>query len=1129
MENSTTALAAEDDDTIYELAGDCEELLLQGRDMLGTEDTKTQLLLDEYLERFTSWTDFLGVFAKRSLSLDRRLQHHAHLQDLVLRLLSILHKNLSRWVTRSTLTENAPSTSTEQAVDQTAADTYVLEGIASSIDRLHRLGVAIKQSSTRRTMDRSFNSVEDFNSFRNLALICLETLYPDTNETLREHLSISMARRYDNLASRRSRHQMLKQRRPKPKQVLLPVQEEEDMVLTDSTAQAIPRDFPARLDRHRALAERLKPTTRIAEIQSNPSSFNSQLFHQQYKEKSDVGSKKKGTSSIQLNQVGYPRPPQGYTCEWCCESLEKTSREGNEWKRHLDRDFEPFVCISDKCSQQVVSFATFQDWYHHMLNQHGSSWAQDLHPQSSWLCPVCTAHPDGFHQPQALFDHIIEVHRFEESAVKAVVQQSKFQVRRSGNLCPICCLPLEEDSDSRPNKATGVRKRQQGPKIQTGASKRAKTNLDLRESTVGQESNARADLWDNQANDDSINAYIGSPDPDNFARHVATHLQNLAILSANLISIREYGEDDRDSVTTQNPSDSDQDTGTNSTRRLKSQDNSIGEEGYLASPMSIVSSSNDGHLMVDDMPTTEDPVDWSLVNEAIEAKEQQSQPSLLGLTPYDEFDLFLLRYRYPYLSSSLQKHLARSIQFRRQRLVQHRQQIHASTRALRDCGQESAKIRREPSPQSTESSVWHIVSPERMMPEKHGSNSLKCPYCSQTLGFDERAWRRHVDEDLSPFLCLFPTCSLMLFARQSDWKAHMCNTHGENWSFDISVLLTQQSSDPDEEQFFFHANTELIKYLENRRQPGIKKPWFSGHCPICIEPDDDSDMTSHIAEHLVAIAPMCLRGIGDDEDSPPSDYYISYGLSSSRSMPTVSNFTTHFTATQSTPVNETDSTMIDNDGIANTEDAPLIEIAAEAVEEHRMLPTFDESTSLSMQALRSLDNVRGSLDTWLEAQALTAEVSSIEPAAFEQPSSPHQTSSESGTNLPSESIIEPVTFYESGVEHALILYADVRVAPAQLEYSVISEDVFESVFSEDSPPQWISDQHIVLPDLLSPEIRLNQRVTRTMEVLWYRPKNNCTYLTLFYMVPREAIDEVAWVSAADLGEGSSSSACFAIS
>jgi hypothetical protein len=41
---------------------------------------------------------------------------------------------------------------------------------------------------------------------------------------------------------------------------------------------------------------------------------------------------KKGTSSIQINQVGYPKPPQGVTCEWCYETLDKTKREGDEWK-----------------------------------------------------------------------------------------------------------------------------------------------------------------------------------------------------------------------------------------------------------------------------------------------------------------------------------------------------------------------------------------------------------------------------------------------------------------------------------------------------------------------------------------------------------------------------------------------------------------------------------------------------------------------------------------------------------------------------------------------------------------------------------------------------------------------------
>jgi hypothetical protein len=96
MENTTANAPGEDDDAIYDLAGSCEELLVQGRDILGVGEADIRLLFDEFVARFTSWTDFLGVFAKRSISLDRRLQHHVHLQDLVLRLLVILYTNLSR-------------------------------------------------------------------------------------------------------------------------------------------------------------------------------------------------------------------------------------------------------------------------------------------------------------------------------------------------------------------------------------------------------------------------------------------------------------------------------------------------------------------------------------------------------------------------------------------------------------------------------------------------------------------------------------------------------------------------------------------------------------------------------------------------------------------------------------------------------------------------------------------------------------------------------------------------------------------------------------------------------------------------------------------------------------------------
>lgn len=88
------ASTADGDDTIYNLAGECEALFQKEHLELESCGAETLRLFDEYQQRFTAWTAYLGVFAERSICLDRKLRHHPDLRDLVVRLLDILKTNL---------------------------------------------------------------------------------------------------------------------------------------------------------------------------------------------------------------------------------------------------------------------------------------------------------------------------------------------------------------------------------------------------------------------------------------------------------------------------------------------------------------------------------------------------------------------------------------------------------------------------------------------------------------------------------------------------------------------------------------------------------------------------------------------------------------------------------------------------------------------------------------------------------------------------------------------------------------------------------------------------------------------------------------------------------------------------
>lgn len=86
----------ESGEPIYELASECEKLFVEQISRLKDEaNLNGAKVVGEYQQRFSAWAAFLGVFAVPEMCLDRRLQRHADIQDLALRLLDIMKRNLT--------------------------------------------------------------------------------------------------------------------------------------------------------------------------------------------------------------------------------------------------------------------------------------------------------------------------------------------------------------------------------------------------------------------------------------------------------------------------------------------------------------------------------------------------------------------------------------------------------------------------------------------------------------------------------------------------------------------------------------------------------------------------------------------------------------------------------------------------------------------------------------------------------------------------------------------------------------------------------------------------------------------------------------------------------------------------
>jgi len=80
------------------MACDCNNLFDQclARSSVSEGDFYSQHIqfIKEYCRRFNAWSSFLGVFANKNASLDNRLRRHPALQDMIMRLLDMLRRNL---------------------------------------------------------------------------------------------------------------------------------------------------------------------------------------------------------------------------------------------------------------------------------------------------------------------------------------------------------------------------------------------------------------------------------------------------------------------------------------------------------------------------------------------------------------------------------------------------------------------------------------------------------------------------------------------------------------------------------------------------------------------------------------------------------------------------------------------------------------------------------------------------------------------------------------------------------------------------------------------------------------------------------------------------------------------------
>ncbi|KAL3465651.1 hypothetical protein BJX64DRAFT_252236 [Aspergillus heterothallicus] len=201
------------------------------------------------------------------------------------------------------------------------------------------------------------------------------------------------------------------------------------------------------------------------------------------------------------------------------------------------------------------------------------------------------------------------------------------------------------------------------------------------------------------------------------------------------------------------------------------------------------------------------------------------------------------------------------------------------------------------------------------LPEGYSEGAFfLCPYCSRVIqvkrGNLEYQWRKHIIEDLEPYVCTFSTCGLETYHSEDAWFQHELLVHRSRYecqrcstSFETSRQLKQHFSRHDMSTM---TAGQISTLLEQSKRP---VDWIGAtECPFCDEPwakslsdgiQDEAmivvtpqQFKKHVGQHMRQTAiftlPRLLQNPGENSVAPHIAFensHFSAGVSTSSSKP----------------------------------------------------------------------------------------------------------------------------------------------------------------------------------------------------------------------------------------------------
>ncbi|KAL8356676.1 hypothetical protein RB601_001807 [Gaeumannomyces tritici] len=508
---------------ISSLASDCRDLFQETQ--AAPWLTEANARLEEVAQRFDAWVSYLGVLAVGNASLDYRLRLSEEIRVMVVDLLLLLERNLIRLISSELDDLLGP-----------------LDSLRGGVDRLHRMALAIRKSSTASLASRikSFSDThDDEDYFYSLALEIVRLKFPNASTGLCKHLATSIKFRRQSLRYKR-RHQVKLQPHPGDHGRLVYQQASTPLppsVRAPSPTPDVPNPrnpfpapsntsastfIPGAFARHYVPPEStLEPPRRTAPATSVISI---------------------GSTVVEHNDLPYPKPPnppdgQQARCDWCFQT-HPAVKYGDKawWSHHVLRHLELYACLSQACKDPPKLFSKRSEWRDHMRSAHGIRWAEEIYPPVQWCCDI-GHEPVYFDKERDMERHLADEHSntFTPAQYPTVIEQTSLPSSREEHVCPLC----DSIPDTVRNLLAGNGKakageqaadaRQQAKGAKGPASKRLKVTFEAYTvESSSSEDDSRPQTVTPTQSDLSGRELLCLVELE---RHVAAHLQNLAFIS----------------------------------------------------------------------------------------------------------------------------------------------------------------------------------------------------------------------------------------------------------------------------------------------------------------------------------------------------------------------------------------------------------------------------------------------------------------------------------------------------------------------------------------------------------------------------------------------------------------------